>query len=92
MNKKLTKTDLIKEIKRQYEKHKHFFDFVGWTENKELSREVESYFNYGGKGYDWVNGNNKLKELIKEVIEKEKYKELSRKVESYFKKNKKEVI
>jgi len=75
----ITKKDLIKEIKRQNKemekgkRAKGHFSFLGFVENKDLSEEVINYFcfknEYGIiRGYDWVNGNDKLKELIKEVL------------------------
>jgi len=65
--KELTKADLIKEIKRQKRKNLNI-GFLGFVENKDLSDEVKSYFtfydNLGNiRGYDWVNGNESLKEL-----------------------------
>ena len=67
----ITKKDLIKEIKRQH-KLKIDVGFLGFVENKDLNDEVINYFcfknEYGIiRGYDWVNGNNNLKEL-KELI------------------------
>ena len=68
--------DLIKEIKRQKREMKkgkraeNHFNFLGFVENQELSKDVESYFKVvtlgGSVYYDWVNGTNRLKELIKE--------------------------
>ena len=44
------------------------FNFLGFVENKDLTPEVESLFSFcspsGYCGYDWVNGNDKLKVLI----------------------------
>jgi hypothetical protein len=70
--KELTKADLIKEIRRQHRKNFNI-GFLGFIENKNLSVEVEDYFNFKNNfgvavGYDWVNGNENLKELIKEVL------------------------
>ena len=56
----------IKKCKRKGIK----FGFLGLVENKDLTPEVESLFVYQGigmSGYDWVNGNNRLKELISDV-------------------------
>jgi len=65
------KNDLIKEIKRQY-KNKKTFNFLGFVENKDLDKKVENYFKIidsrGRIWYDWINGNDKLKQLIDEVI------------------------
>jgi hypothetical protein len=68
----ITKKDLIKEIKRQKKLNLNI-GFLGFVENKDLSREVEDYFKVYNRfgvcaGYDWVNGNDKLKELIKKVV------------------------
>ena len=70
-----TKKDLIKEIKRQHKKNLNI-GFLGFVENKDLNEEVISYFSFKNeygiiRGYDWVNGNNSLKELIKEVLKNE---------------------
>lgn len=47
------------------------FNFLGFVENKELSPLVESYFTViapsGARGYDWVNGNELLEELIEDI-------------------------
>ncbi len=71
----ITKQDLIKEIKRQnraIKKGKQTnFNFLGFVENDDLSDDVIKYFQKYIKGavyYDWINGNDSLKELIKEVL------------------------
>lgn len=69
----INKKDLIKEIKKQHKKHPSYFSFLGFVENRDLSEEVINYFcfknEYGIiRGYDWVSGNNNLKELISEVL------------------------
>ena len=67
----ITEKDLIKEIKRQHNKNLNI-GFLGFVENKDLSKEVENYFSFKNKfgvivGYDWVNGNDILKELERGV-------------------------
>ncbi len=66
----ITKQDLIKEIKRQH-KLKIDIGFLGFVENKDLNAEVLNFFVYNINNityYDWVNGNDNLKELIQEVL------------------------
>jgi len=79
MGKMITEKDLIKEIRMKIRKREPL-SFLGFVENKDLSKEVEAYFElYNGAGikcgYDWVNGNEKLKKLIKKIKEEEKLKE-----------------
>ena len=66
----LTLLQLKKHIKKCKRKEIRF-DFLGLVENRDLSPEVENLFRFvspsGYIGYDWVNGNDKLKNLIKEV-------------------------
>ena len=69
--KEITIADLKKEIKRQKKKN-IYIGFLGFVENKNLSEEVLSYFAFYDdlgniRGYNWVNGNEKLKELKEEV-------------------------
>ena len=70
----ITKQDLIKEIKRQNTLIKRgsvsSFNFLGFVEKDEVSEEVNKFFRFyinGSIYYDWVNGNEALKELISEV-------------------------
>ena len=70
--KEIEKEDNSREYK-EFKKQLITFNFLGFIENKELSREVEDYFKFINRfgavvGYDWVNGNEKLKQLIKEVL------------------------
>lgn len=47
------------------------YDFLGFVENKDLSPELENCFTLCGVGmfgYDWVNGNSRLKNIIAEVL------------------------
>ena len=70
----IIKKDLIKEIKRQKREMKkgkraeNHFNFLGFVEMKELSEEVESYFKVvtprGSVYYNWIDGTDRLKELI----------------------------
>ena len=69
--------DLQREIKRQYRAIKEGkqlgFNFLGYVENKDLSPEVENLFSFenmfGSRaGYNWISGNKRLKELIKQTI------------------------
>ena len=66
----LTLRMLKKHIKK-CKKSGRRFNFLGLVENKDLTPDVEGLFKFispsGSVGYDWVNGNNKLKQLIKEV-------------------------
>ena len=71
----ITKKDLIKEIKRQNRTIKKgkqsYFNFLGFVEKDKLTDEVESYFIVSEGSfclYDWINGNENLKDLIKEVL------------------------
>jgi len=71
--KKLRMTELKRRIKQGTEKIR----FLGLVENRELTPEVESLFyckGYNGTsgGYDWVNGNKKLKQLIRRIEKNEK--------------------
>ena len=58
----------IKKCKRQNRR----YDWLGFTENKELSREVESLFTLwnpcGYSAYNWVNGNEKLRKREQEGV------------------------
>lgn len=65
----LTIKDLKKHIKKRLKKGLKL-DLLGFVENKDLSSDVESYFalyGIGCIGYDWINGNNKMKMLIEEL-------------------------
>jgi hypothetical protein len=68
---KITLSYLKKHIKK-CNKKKIRYNFLGLVENRDLSPEVQSLFTFvtpsGFVGYDWVNGNDKMKELIKGVI------------------------
>ena len=63
----LTLKQLIKHVKKCKSKGVRY-NFLGLVENKDLSPDVKSLFTFespsGYCGYDWVNGNGKLKELI----------------------------
>ena len=69
-NKMITLSMLKKHIKKckRYDKK---YNFLGFVENQDLNSEVESLFTFttadGCTVYDWVNGNDKLKQLITEV-------------------------
>lgn len=61
--------DLKKHIKK-CNKRGMRYNFLGLVENNDLSPEVESLFTLEGigmSGYDWVNGNNKMKALVKSI-------------------------
>ena len=71
----ITKKDLIKEIKRQNRAIKKgkqsYFNFLGFVEKDKLSDDIEGYFKEYINGvvyYNWIDGNESLKELIKEVL------------------------
>jgi hypothetical protein len=63
----LTLSQLKKHIAKCKKKSIRF-NFLGLVENKDLSPDVLRLFTLespsGYTGYDWVNGNSKLKELI----------------------------
>ena len=43
-------------------------NMLGFLENKDLDSEVEQLFVFGnGIGWDWVNGNYKLKILVENI-------------------------
>jgi len=77
----ITLSELKKYIKRRviYNK-KHGTEgmgFLGLVENRELSPEVKSLFYFYGRNgtsgrYDWVNGNEKLKQLIEKIKQEDK--------------------
>ena len=70
MNKKITISDIKKHIKK-CKRRLVRFNFLGFVENKELTSEVNNLFIFispsGYIGYDWVNGNNHLKDLINNI-------------------------
>jgi len=64
----------LKGIKKHIRKHKKDgspMGFLGLVEDRDLTLEVEALFKFvspsGCTGYDWVNGNDKMKQLIKEL-------------------------
>ena len=67
--KPLTLAQVKKHIRRCHKKGAKF-DFLGLVENQDLTPEVERLFTFstfsGASVYDWVNGNHKLKNLIRE--------------------------
>ncbi len=62
---------MLKKHIRNCKKHNRRFDFLGLVENKDLTPDVEGLFKFvspsGFTGYDWISGNDRLKQLIKEV-------------------------
>jgi len=59
--------DILKKHIKKCKKRNIKFNFLGFLENKELDREVKSLFSFDGigiSGYDWINGNSKLKMFI----------------------------
>lgn len=69
-----TLADLKRHIRRYHKKYNGGkYDLLGFVENQDLSPEVESLFTFYRNGmpcgYDWVNGNEKMKQFIKEVTE-----------------------
>lgn len=67
----LTLEELKAFIKRRKRQGKAL-GLLGLVENRDLSREVEQLFTFKNDfgqvvGYDWVNGNDKLKELIETI-------------------------
>lgn len=62
----ITLSYLKKHIKKCKKKGVRF-NFLGLVENRDLSPDVRRLFTFQGigmSGYDWVNGNKKMKELI----------------------------
>jgi len=66
------------KLKNETENYKNYYikiffnpNFLGFVENKDLDDNALSYFavykNNNPYAYDWVNGNENLKELIKEI-------------------------
>lgn len=66
----ITLKDLKAHLKRRHRKGLNY-NLLGFVENKDLSWEVEKLFVVGQPGnyvgWDWVNGNSDMKELIKEI-------------------------
>ena len=64
--------DIKKEIKRQSKEKKNGkrlnYNFLGFIENADLTREVEELFEViatsGHAYYDWINGNKRMSDLI----------------------------
>lgn len=77
MSSKITLTILKREIRKQLRQIKdeknqrEICSFLGFVENRNLSKEVETYFSAtfpsGLTYYNWVLGNEKMKGLIEEV-------------------------
>lgn len=70
----ITLTDLKKEIKRQAKKGNTNFNFLGYVENEFLSPDVRDYYfkcfqQNGVAFYNWISGNENLKQLIKEITD-----------------------
>ena len=72
-NKPITIKKLTSHIKRRI-KQGRCLGLLGFVENQALTPEVErlfTFYRFGVPvGYDWVNGNQRLQELI-QSIEKE---------------------
>lgn len=70
MSKVITLKDLKAHLKRRHKKGLRY-DLLGFVENKDLSWEVEKLFVVGGPGnrvgWDWVNGNSDMQDLIAEI-------------------------
>lgn len=69
----ITIKELKKHIKKMHKKYRGSnYSFLGLVENDEITDEVKSYFTFytpsGYCGYDWVKGNEKMQELIKNTI------------------------
>ena len=61
----------LSKLKQHIKKRKRKglnLNLLGLVENQDLTPEVESLFIFsspsGYVGYDWVNGNDKLKQLV----------------------------
>jgi hypothetical protein len=71
-----TKQDFFKEIRKQLLEIKKgkraSFNFLGYLECRNIPDSVKSYFSAGDRYimYDWVNGNEYLKEKLAEIEEK----------------------
>ena len=61
----------IKKHIRKCKRENCPMSFLGLVENKDLTPNVEALFTFvtpsGYTGYDWINGNEKMKQLIEEV-------------------------
>jgi len=73
--KPLTIAKLKAHIKRSLKKNNgRVLGLLGLVENRDLTPEVESLFTFYRNGipcgYDWVNGNDKLHQLIGEEVKK----------------------
>jgi hypothetical protein len=70
-NGKLTIADVKRHIKRCKKKGVRF-NWLGFVENRDLSPEVEALFTLynptGRPAYNWVSGNEKLRQLEKEIV------------------------
>ena len=73
-------SDIKKEIKRQVRQKKKgqrlYYSFLGFVEDKDLSKEVETLFREVTPGgytyYNWVHGNEKMGALIQTIEEEGK--------------------
>ena len=66
-----TKTVTLKKINKHIKKcliKNEKINFLGLVEQAELDRGIVDLFKYvtptGYEGYDWVNGNDKMKKII----------------------------
>lgn len=70
-NRPLVIKDIIKHIKSCNRKGIKY-NFLGLVEVNDINYEVEELFkvisSIGQIGYDWINGNSKLNNLIKQII------------------------
>jgi len=68
-----TLKDLKRWIRRYHKKYNgEYYNLLGFCENAELSPDVKKLFTFYREGipcgYDWVNGNSKMRNFINECI------------------------
>ena len=70
----ITISKLKRHIKKYHKKyHGDYYNLLGLVENQELSPEVKSLFTFYNEnglpvGYDWVNGNDKMRKFVESCI------------------------
>ena len=71
-----------KEIRKQFlriNKDKQCsFNFLGFVEGQDLTDEVKLHFQEITNWYDWVNGNRKLRDMLKKIDIKTKWQDIAK--------------